>query len=41
MQVNYLYELDRLQELNRAYLVDGRVAASQGVQALLAAQAGG
>ncbi|KAL4451334.1 hypothetical protein ABPG77_009406 [Micractinium sp. CCAP 211/92] len=41
VMVNYLYELDRLQELNRAYLVDGRVAASQGVQALLAAQAGG
>ena len=34
-QVNYAYELDRLQENNRAYLVDGVVPAAAAVHALL------
>jgi hypothetical protein len=33
--VNYHYELDCVQDNNRAYLVNGRVAASAAVDALL------
>lgn len=41
VQVNYQYELDRLQERNRGYLVDGQVAASASVEALLGGSASG
>lgn len=35
LQVNYQYELDRLHDNNRAYLVDSRVPAAPAVEALL------
>ena len=41
LMVNYSYDLPRLHDNNRAYLVDGRVTAAPEVQALLAPAGGG
>lgn len=39
IMVNYMYDLDALEANNRAYVVQGRVAASEEVQQLLGEEA--